>query len=86
MCGVRSESRAGLFLLGRSLIKKKDAGPHSGEAEPEPGQGSEGACQAPRSGMPLNMCVPGRLAHVQDESAPAPSDNVWHEIKSMAFK
>ena len=35
--------------------------------------------------MPLNVCVPSRLAHVQDESATAPSDNVWHEIKSMAF-
>ena len=57
-----------------------------GRQEPELGQGSEGACQAPRSGMPLNGCVPGRLAHVQDEPAAAPSDNVWHEIKSMAFK
>ncbi|CAM9636513.1 unnamed protein product [Rangifer tarandus platyrhynchus] len=55
-----------------------------GRQEPEPGQGSEDACQAPRSGMPLNACVPGRLAHVQDEPAAAPSDNVWHEIKRLS--
>ena len=44
---VRSESRAGLFLLGRSPSKKKDAGPHSREAEARAGAGLRGRLPGP---------------------------------------
>lgn len=66
-CSGGHQARRGMLVLTSQARVRQ---------EPEQGQGSEGVCQAPRSGMPLKGCMPGRLAHVQDESATAPSDNV----------
>lgn len=78
--GGGSQSHDGPFPLGKSPRKKRDAGPDiltPGEAGARAGAGFRGRLPGPEVwNAIINVCVPGRLARVQEDSAAAPSDSV----------